>query len=66
MLSLSCTAFRCQSQTSLVYAADGTLISKLKGEKDVYYLSYNTIPKTALQAMLATEDRKFFEHDAYV
>lgn len=52
-----------QSQTSLVYAADGTLISKLKGEKDVYYLSYNTIPKTALQAMLATEDRKFFEHD---
>lgn len=51
-----------QNQTSLVYAADGTLISKLKGEKDVYYLSYEAIPQAAVQAMLATEDRKFFEH----
>ena len=51
------------SQTSLVYAADGELISRLKGEKDVYYLEYGDIPKYAVQAMVCTEDRKFLEHD---
>ncbi len=51
------------SQTSLVYAAGGELISRLKGEKDVYYIDYEDIPKYALQAMICTEDRKFFEHD---
>lgn len=51
------------SQTSLVYAADGELISRLKGEKDVYYIDYDDIPKYAVQAMVCTEDRQFFEHD---
>lgn len=51
------------SQTSLVYAADGELISRLKGEKDVYYIEYDDIPKYAVQAMVCTEDRQFFEHD---
>ncbi len=51
------------SQTSLVYAADRELISRLKGEKDVYYLEYGDIPKYAVQAMVCTEDRKFLEHD---
>ena len=51
------------SQTSLVYAAVGELISRLKGEKDVYYLEYGDIPKYAVQAMVCTEDRKFLEHD---
>lgn len=50
------------SQTSLVYAAGGELISRLKGEKDVYYIAYEDIPKYAMQAMICTEDRKFFEH----
>ncbi len=50
------------SQTSLVYAAGGELISRLKGEKDVYYISYKDIPEYAVQAMICTEDRKFFEH----
>lgn len=50
------------SQTSLVYAAGGELISRLKGEKDVYYISYGDIPGYAVQAMICTEDRKFFEH----
>lgn len=51
------------SQTSLVYASNGELISRLKGEKDVYYIDYEDIPKYAVQAMICTEDRKFFEHD---
>lgn len=51
------------NQTSLVYAADGELISTLKGEKDVYYIPFDKIPKAAINAMICTEDRKFYEHD---
>ena len=51
------------SETSLVYASNGELISKLRGEKDSYYLTYENIPRYAIQAMVCTEDRKFFEHD---
>lgn len=52
-----------ENETSLVFAADGQLISVLRGEKDVYYLSYDAIPVYAIQAMVCTEDRKFFTHD---
>lgn len=51
------------SQTSIVYAEDGSVISILKSEKEVYYLSYNSIPKAAIDAVLVTEDRKFFTHE---
>lgn len=51
------------SQTSLVYDAEGNLISTLKSEKDVYYLKYDDIPEAAINAMLVTEDRNFFEHN---
>ncbi len=50
------------SQTSLVYDTDGNLISTLKSEKDVYYLKYEDIPTAAIDALVVTEDRKFFEH----
>lgn len=53
------------SQTSLVYSADGELISTLKGEKDVYYLTFENIPEYAIQAMICTEDRKYYEHDGF-
>lgn len=51
------------SQTSLVYAEDGSILSVLKSEKEVYYLPYESIPKAALDAVLVTEDRKFFKHE---
>lgn len=51
------------SQTSLVYDIEGNLISTLKAEKDVYYLGYSDIPEVAVDAMVVSEDRKFFEHD---
>lgn len=54
-----------EAQTSLVYASDGSLISVLKAEKDVYYLEYTQIPKAVVSAMLATEDRKFYTHGGY-
>lgn len=51
------------AQTSLVYDSEGDLISTLKYEKDVYYIDYEDIPSTAIDAMLVSEDRKFLEHD---
>jgi len=56
--------FRAQ-ETSLVYTADGSLLSSLKDEKDVYYLDYEDIPKEAINCMIATEDRKFWTHPGY-
>lgn len=50
------------SQTSLVYDIDGNLISALKSEKEVYYIEYEEIPKVFMDAIVASEDRKFFEH----
>ncbi len=50
------------AQTSLVYDLEGNLITALKSEKEVYYIKYTDIPKTAINAMVVTEDRKFFEH----
>jgi penicillin-binding protein 1A len=51
------------SQTSMVYDAEGNLISTLKSEKDVIYLNYEDIPKLAVEAMIVSEDRKFFHHN---
>ncbi len=51
-----------QTETSLVYDSDEKLISVLKGAKDVYYLDYDDIPKDAVNAMIAIEDKKFMEH----
>lgn len=51
------------SQTSLVYDVDGNLISSLKTEKDAYYINFEDIPTAAIDAMVVSEDRKFFEHD---
>lgn len=50
-------------QTSLVYDADGTLISSLIGEKDVYYLEYEDIPAYVPAAMVSIEDKKFYSHN---
>lgn len=50
------------SETSLVYDADGKLLKKIKGEKEVYYLDYDKIPQYAIDAMISIEDKKFYEH----
>ena len=55
----------CAQETSLVYAADGSLLSSLKDEKDVYYLNYKDIPQAAIDCMIVTEDRKFWSHPGY-
>ena len=51
------------AQTSLIYDNDGELISTLRGVKDVYYIEYKDIPTTVLNAIIVTEDKKFFSHE---
>lgn len=51
------------SQTSLVYDSEGNLLSKLKGEKDVYYLDIDNIPYYVKTAFISTEDKKFYSHN---
>ena len=52
-----------QTETSLVYAANGDTISALKGEKDVYYVSFEEIPTYVTQAIISIEDKKFYKHN---
>lgn len=51
-----------ENQTSVVYDANGTLISTVKGEKDVYYLQYEEIPADFIDAIISIEDKKFYNH----
>ncbi len=51
-----------QMETSLVYDNNKKLLSVLKGEKDVYYLDYEDIPESVVQAMISIEDKKFLQH----
>lgn len=50
-------------QTSVVYDKNGNTISTLKGEKDVYYLSYEEIPVDVCAAIISIEDKKFYQHN---
>ncbi len=52
-------------QTSICYYSDGTVMQKLAGSKNVYYLPYSAIPENAENAVLAVEDRKFYSHKGY-
>lgn len=52
-----------RSQTSIIYATDGTVIKTLQSGKEVYYLSYEDIPEEVVTAMIVTEDKKFFSHE---
>lgn len=52
-----------QSQTSIIYATDGTVIKTLQSGKEVYYLDYKDIPEAVITAMIVTEDKKFFFHE---
>lgn len=51
------------NQTSIVYAADGSVISTLKGAKESYYLECEDIPSDAIAAIVSIEDKKFYRHD---
>ena len=52
-------------QTSICYYSDGSVMQILAGSKNVYYLPFSSIPDNAVKAVLAVEDRKFFQHKGY-
>ena len=53
--------FRLQ-ETSYIYDAKGDALAKLTGDEDSSYLSYEDIPKSAVNAFVAVEDRTFWEN----
>lgn len=50
------------AQTSLIYDANGTLITAMKSEKDVYYIKFDQIPDIVKEAFVSIEDKKFYNH----
>ncbi|HUG86118.1 MAG TPA: biosynthetic peptidoglycan transglycosylase, partial [Euzebya sp.] len=52
-------------QTSTVYAADGSVLAVLHDEVDRTVLSFEEIPEHVRNAVVAAEDRRFWEHDGY-
>lgn len=51
------------AQTTLAYDSSGNVITKLKDDKDSYYLSFETIPDYVKDAFVATEDKSFYDHN---
>ena len=52
-------------QPSRVYAADGTLLAELRAEVDREVVSIDKIPEHVQDAVVAAEDRTFYEHKGY-
>ncbi|MGE5460562.1 MAG: transglycosylase domain-containing protein [Solirubrobacterales bacterium] len=49
-------------QTSFLYAADGTLITRLHAGEDRVVVKWENIPKVMVDAVVAIEDQRFWEH----
>ena len=58
----SASTFR-RDETSVVYDANGKKLREVKGEKEVYYKTYDEIPAYFVEAMVSVEDRRFYEHN---
>ena len=51
------------SQTSIIYDAEGEVISYIKGEKQSDYVEYEDIPAYFISAMISIEDKRYYQHD---
>ena len=49
-------------QTSFLYAADGSLITRLHASQDRILLRYAQMPESIKQAVVAVEDQRFWTH----
>lgn len=50
------------ARTSIVYAADGSVLAEWHGEQDRTVVPYREMPKHLRNAVVAIEDRRFYEH----
>ena len=53
--------FRLQ-EASYIYDVNGDALAKLTGDEDSSYLAYDEIPKNAVNAFIAIEDRSFWDN----
>jgi penicillin-binding protein 1A len=51
------------ARTSIVYAADGSVLAEWHGEQDRKIVPLKAVPKSLRDAVLAAEDPRFYEHD---
>lgn len=51
-----------EAQTTFLYAADGTRLATLTGTENRISVELKSVPKVLRNAVLATEDRSFYEH----
>ena len=50
------------ARTSVVYAADGSVLAKWHGEQDRTYVTLESVPVVMRNAVVAIEDERFYEH----
>ena len=50
------------SETSRIYSSDGKLIESLISDQFSEFVPYEDIPKNLVNAIVAIEDERFFEH----
>jgi penicillin-binding protein len=50
------------AQTGFVYFRDGSLIGQLRTEEDRRPITYEAIPKTIIDSVIAIEDKNFLHH----
>ncbi len=51
------------AQTSIVYAADGSVLAEWHGEEDRTIIPYANMPEHLRDAVVSIEDQRFYEHN---
>lgn len=46
-----------------IYASDGSVITELKNERNIRYLTSEEIPQTVKDAFVSVEDKRFYKHN---
>ncbi len=59
---LDLAAIGAQSQTSFIYDSSGNLIMEFKGSENRIYVEIEDIPQQLINAVIAIEDSRFYEH----
>lgn len=51
-----------KEDNSFVYDKDGNTLAKLRQNRDTDYIKYNDIPQEVVNAFVAVEDKRFYDH----